>query len=105
MRLSNMSLPLVAGQLMQRVWPAGAIRAPRYIYGSTTNTEWVNTVRNAPAPWGELETKKIIISTQRSALRALDSPQTPAAYWDKVGVAALSVLSCFMLDPAVASGS
>jgi hypothetical protein len=42
-------------------------------------------VRDAPAPWGEIETKKIIISTQRSALRALDDPQNPATYWDKVG--------------------
>jgi hypothetical protein len=75
-----------SGQLMQSLWPAGAIRAPRYIHGSTTSAEWVNTVRNAPAPWGEIETKKIIISTQRSALRALDNPQVPATYWDKVGL-------------------
>jgi hypothetical protein len=63
---------------------AGAIRAARFIRGSTTNAEWVSSVRNAPAPWGEVGSSKLIISTQRSALRALDDPQKTMVYWDKV---------------------
>lgn len=64
--------------------PAGAIRAPTYIHGVTSLAEWTSTIRNYPAPWGEVISRKLIISTQRSALQVLDTPNTTADYWDRV---------------------
>ncbi len=62
---------------------AGAVRAPHYIHGRTTAAEW-EQLRNAPAPWGELETKKIILTLPANVLRDLADPGALMKTWDEV---------------------
>lgn len=61
---------------------AGAVRAPHYVHGKTTLAEW-KQLRAAPAPWGELETKKIVLSLPSSVLRDLEDPVALMQVWDE----------------------
>lgn len=61
---------------------AGAVRAPHYIHGQTTLAEW-KELRAAPAPWGELETKKIVLSLPSKVLRDLEDPVALMKVWDE----------------------
>ena len=61
---------------------AGAVRAPHYVHGRTTAAEW-EQLRNAPAPWGELETKKIILTLPATVLRDLADPVALMKTWDE----------------------
>ncbi len=65
--------------------PAGAIRAPMYIHGVSSAAEWRFTAREQPAPWGEVGSSKLVISTTREALQGVDDPVALMDYWDKVG--------------------
>lgn len=63
---------------------AGAVEAPRYILGETSLMEWKTKIRNAPAPWAELETKKIILSVPSEKIRQLNDPEALMKFWDQV---------------------
>ena len=63
---------------------AGAVESPRYILGQTSLLEWQTKLRNAPAPWAELETKKIILSVPSEKIRQLDDPEALMKFWDQV---------------------
>ncbi|MEN9575136.1 MAG: hypothetical protein RL514_2991 [Verrucomicrobiota bacterium] len=60
----------------------GAVRAPHYIHGKTTLAEW-KELRAAPAPWGELETKKIVLTLPSSVLHDLEDPVALMKVWDE----------------------
>lgn len=62
---------------------AGAVEAPRFVLGTTTPEEWAKG-RTAPAPWGELESRKVILSLPSEALRTLDGPEALMGFWDRV---------------------
>lgn len=62
----------------------GAVRAPRFIRGQTTITEWRETISAYPAPWAELEGRKIIVSVPSSAVRSLDDPEALMTLWDRI---------------------
>ena len=59
-----------------------AVRAPHYVHSKTTLAEW-KELRAAPAPWGELETKKIVLTLPASVLRTLDDPVALMKTWDE----------------------
>lgn len=59
----------------------GAVAAPRYVLGKTTQSEWLQ-IRNAGAPWGELETSKLILTLPSSVLAKLDDPGPLMQFWD-----------------------
>ncbi len=61
-----------------------AVEAPRFVLGETDAAQWRDRIRNAPAPWAELETKKIVITVQSSAVRKLDDPSALMQFWDRV---------------------
>lgn len=61
----------------------GAVESPRFILGETTPEQWA-ALKNAPAPWGEIETAKIIVSVPSEALRALTDPTPVLEMWDKI---------------------
>ena len=63
---------------------AGAVEAPRYIHGKTSVEEWKTKLRNSPAPWAELETKKVILSVPSAKIRQLDDPDALMAVWDAI---------------------
>ncbi len=61
----------------------GAIEAPRFVAGKTTQAEW-KTRRDAPGPWAELESGTMIWSLPSSAIRTQDDPSAMLALWDQV---------------------
>jgi len=61
----------------------GAVEAPRYVHGTTTIAEW-KTLRDAPAPWAELESSKFAITVPSSTIRKLDDPSAVMTLWDQV---------------------
>lgn len=61
----------------------GAVESPRFVRGVTTPEEW-QRVRAAPGPWGELESRRIIVNVPSDALRTLDDPEALMAFWDAI---------------------
>lgn len=68
---------------MVSVTIAGAVAQPRFVTGQTTLEQW-KLLRNAPAPWAEIEGKQCILTVPSSVVRDLDDPQAVADYWDRV---------------------
>ncbi|XP_030633903.1 TRPM8 channel-associated factor homolog [Chanos chanos] len=69
-----------------------AIQAPYYKSDETTVKDWVNNIRNAPAPWAELEFENIILTMDSDIIRQLERPDKVATLWDNImkGVADLA---------------
>ncbi|XP_030633516.1 TRPM8 channel-associated factor homolog [Chanos chanos] len=69
-----------------------AVQAPYYKSGETSVEEWVDHIRNAPAPWAELEFENIILTMESEVIRHLDRPDEVAALWDDImrGIADLA---------------
>lgn len=63
---------------------SGAVEAPLYVHGKTSLDDWKKTIRNAPAPWGELASDRLILSVPSQHLRALDDPDAVMEFWNKV---------------------
>ena len=61
-----------------------AVAAPHFVRGQTDLMAWRDQIRNAPAPWAELEGRRIILSVPSYAVRTLDDPEALMAYWDEV---------------------
>ncbi|MBS0196187.1 MAG: hypothetical protein JSR77_05460 [Planctomycetes bacterium] len=62
---------------------SGAVQAPRYVLGKTASAEWVSS-RQAPGPWGELESGKVIVSVPSQVLRELEDPSAVMEFWNKI---------------------
>jgi len=62
----------------------GGVESPRFVLGQTSVMDWKTKLRNAPAPWAELETKNIILSVPSEKIRQLDDPETLMKFWDQV---------------------
>ncbi len=62
---------------------SGAVQAPRYVLGKTTSAEWARS-RQAPGPWGELESGKVIVSVPSQVLRDLEDPSAVMEFWNKI---------------------
>ncbi|MEZ0230939.1 MAG: M60 family metallopeptidase, partial [Planctomycetota bacterium] len=91
---------------------AGAVRAPRFVAGSTTLGEWRDTLRGLDAPWAELEAKHVILTVPSSVVRSLDDPGELLAFWEK-GVEAAFALAArplplrperYVTDVAISAG-
>lgn len=61
----------------------GAVEAPLYVHGKTDLKDW-QTIRNAPGPWAELATDKIIITVPSVNVRTLDDPAALMDVWDDI---------------------
>lgn len=66
-----------------RVRVRGAVAAPRFVLDQTSPAEWISE-RAAPGPWGELESRKVIVSVPSEVLRTLDDPSELMRFWDKI---------------------
>ena len=62
----------------------GAVGAPYYVLGKTDNEKWRQTIRNNPAPWGELQGKKVILTLPSKVLRTVDEPEDLMKFWDGI---------------------
>lgn len=62
----------------------GAVRSPRFVLGTTTPEEWRKTVRQAPGPWAELESGKVVVTVPSSEIRTLEDPTAALKFWDAI---------------------
>ncbi|MCH7735395.1 MAG: hypothetical protein IH961_09310 [Chloroflexi bacterium] len=63
---------------------AGAVRVPRFVLGETSLTHWLETERDLPAPWAELQSDRIILTVPAEVVRKLDDPDQLMEHWDRV---------------------
>lgn len=76
----------------------GAVEAPRFVLDRTTQAEWLES-RQAPAPWGELESRKVIVSVPSGALRELDDPAALMRFWDAISDAHATLATIDLVPP------
>lgn len=62
----------------------GGVDAPYFVLGKTDAREWRDRIRNAPAPWAELQGEKIILTLPSEHVRKLDDPAELMRFWDRV---------------------
>ncbi|MEN1679717.1 MAG: M60 family metallopeptidase [Planctomycetota bacterium] len=63
---------------------SGAVAAPLFVLGETTNDAWVAGVRDAPAPYAELVSNGVALSVPSAWVRDLNDPERLMTYWDEV---------------------
>ncbi|PYI51514.1 M60 family metallopeptidase [Paenibacillus flagellatus] len=63
---------------------AGGFAAPYYVLGQTSADEWRTTVRNNPAPWAELQGRRVIVTLPSEVVRSLDDPRELMEKWDAI---------------------
>lgn len=61
----------------------GGVPAPFFESGRTAPEAWA-LAREAPAPWGELASGKLVLSVPSEVLRTLDDPQALLDLWDRI---------------------
>ncbi|KAL1278902.1 hypothetical protein QQF64_025575 [Cirrhinus molitorella] len=61
-----------------------AVQAPYFKSGETSVADWVDRIRQAPAPWAELEFENIIMTLKSDFIRNLDQPDEVAKLWDTI---------------------
>ncbi|XP_073693014.1 TRPM8 channel-associated factor homolog [Garra rufa] len=61
-----------------------AVQAPYFKSGETSVADWVDRIRQAPAPWAELEFENIIMTLESEFIRNLDRPDEVAKLWDTI---------------------
>lgn len=63
---------------------AGAVEAPRFVLDETAPEAWKDEIRNRPAPWAELETKKVVLTVPSRVVRSLENPTELLRFWNRV---------------------
>ena len=74
----------LSAQATANIEIANAIEAPYYIHGVTDPGDWRAAIRDYPAPWAELATRKLIITVPSALIRNLDFPGRLMEHWNKV---------------------
>ena len=62
----------------------GAVEAPFFILGETTDEDWVNSLRDAPAPYAELVSEHLAMSLPSNLIRRLANPTEVMTLWNDV---------------------
>ncbi len=75
--------PVKADVHTVNVTVGGACKAAWFKVGRDSRAEWEN-IKTAPAPYGEIESNKIILTVPREQLLALADPIALMKYWDDV---------------------
>ncbi len=63
---------------------AGAVEAPLFVLGHTTNAEWTAHIRDLPGPWAELACDRVILSIPSEVARKIDDPTAIMEHWARV---------------------
>jgi hypothetical protein len=82
--LIHVEVPKAAAPGIVPVQISGAVAAPFYAHGRTGLEAWRTTIRNHPAPWGELASSKVILTLPAEVLRTLDDPSALMDTWDRI---------------------
>ena len=60
----------------------GGIEVPWYRHGVTTNQEWIADLRDAPAPWAEIDAHlRMALIVPSESIRDLDDPEALMDFW------------------------
>ncbi len=62
---------------------SGAIRAPLFVLGETSDFEWIYSEKDNPAPWAELVSNNFIMTVPSSEIRDLNNPSQLMNWWDR----------------------
>lgn len=62
----------------------GAVKAPYFKLGETSEQDWNVTIRNNPAPWAEIASDKIVLTVPSYRIRNLSNPVKLMQFWDEV---------------------
>jgi hypothetical protein len=62
----------------------GAVEAPYFQYGITSNEEWNRRLRDLPGAWGVLESPSMTLYVARQHLQTLSDPNAVMAHWTRV---------------------
>lgn len=62
----------------------GAVKAPYFKLGETSEADWNTTIRDNPGPWAELATDNIILTVPSYRIRKLSNPVKLMQLWDEV---------------------
>ena len=62
---------------------SGAIRAPFFVLGETSDFEWIYYEKDNPAPWTELVSNNFIMTVPSSEIRNLNNPSQLMNWWDR----------------------
>lgn len=91
----------------------GAVEAPHFVVGRDTNDDWVSGLRDAPAPWAELELDTLVLTVPSADVRDLDDPEALMALWDQAmdAIAELATINPererherFVMDRQISAG-
>lgn len=63
---------------------SGAVASPTFVKGETTNEEWHRSIKNNPAPWGELIGEHVIFTLPKETLLEMENPTELIEHWDQV---------------------
>jgi hypothetical protein len=67
-----------------RIKIKGGVRSPRFVQGVTKVNVWNDSLRHRPAPWGEIESDKFILTMPAIQLQEVSNPDQVADFWDEV---------------------
>ena len=62
----------------------GAVEAPRFVLGETSNEAWTAGIRDLPGPWAELASESFILTVPSAQVRELDDPEALMSLWRDV---------------------
>jgi len=62
----------------------GAVAAPLFIAGKTTPEQWKSQLQRCRAPWGELQSERVILTVESKHLDAVSDPNALLEFWGKV---------------------
>lgn len=62
----------------------GGVRAPLYVHGKTSLSDWKQTIRKYPAPWAELVSERMIIALPSEYIRRLNDPDKVMELWNEI---------------------
>jgi hypothetical protein len=63
---------------------SGVVEAPYFVLNDTSNSDWVDGIRDLPAPYAELKSENIQISLPSKFIRTLGTPTEVMAFWNQV---------------------
>lgn len=62
----------------------GAIAAPAFVLGQTTDAQWNAGLKSSPAPYGYIQNSKLTLYLPKWQLAAMDNPTAVTSYWQQV---------------------
>jgi hypothetical protein len=76
--------PRQFGAITTNLLISGAVKAPYFRLGRDTDAAWQSQIQQPLAPWGELESKRMILTVPTAELKQLSQPNQVMQKWDNL---------------------